>query len=51
MEDEEEDDNIILEIDDYVKDLNTLAFDLRMLIITLGSLLAILYEMWKWLEY
>ena len=51
VDSEEEEENIIQELDGCVEDIDSLISNVKMLLISLASLLAILYEMWKWLEY
>ena len=45
-----EDENVIQELDSCVEDLDSLVGNVRMLLISLASLLAILWQFWEWLQ-
>ena len=46
----DEEENVIQELDGCVEDLDSLVGNLRMLLISLASLLAILWQFWEWLQ-
>lgn len=50
MDSEDEDENVIQELDGCVEDLDSLLGNVRMLLISLASLLAILWQFWEWLQ-
>ena len=50
VDSEEEDENIIQELDGCVEDIDSLLGNLKMLLISLASLLAILWQFVEWLQ-
>ena len=50
VDNEEEDENIIQELDGCVEDIDSLLGNLKMLLISLASLLAILWQFVEWLQ-
>ena len=48
--DNDEEENVIQELDGCVEDLDSLVGNVRMLLISLASLLAILWQFWEWLQ-
>ena len=45
-----DEENVIQELDSCVEDLDSLVGNVRMLLISLASLLAILWQFWEWLQ-
>ena len=45
-----DEENVIQELDSCVEDLDSLVSNVRMLLISLASLLAILWQFWEWLQ-
>ena len=46
----DEEENVIQELDGCVEDLDSLVSNVRMLLISLASLLALLWQFWEWLQ-
>ena len=48
--DNNEEENVIQELDSCVEDLDSLVGNVRMLLISLASLVALLWQFWEWLQ-